>query len=111
MTIQFVDCPPEECAVSDLLEFALTYNGYERLAHDPEHLGRLVAPVVRELEKSGPPPDWAQLDLLRGTLFFLQRRTHHWGEVPPDEEQRMRTLVGRIREAARGAALSCDDTV
>ena len=101
-------CPSDRCDLAELLEFALTYNGYMRLANDPNTLERVVRPVLKALEAEKVPPDWAGIDLLRGTLFFMQRRTHHWGDVPADEERRMRVLLSHIASISCGAELSED---
>lgn len=60
-----------------LEEFALSYNGYERLGDDPETLEQIVRPLLRTLDRNQAPPPWAGIDLVRGALFYLQR------EAPP----------------------------
>jgi hypothetical protein len=97
--------------VSELLAFARTYNGYDRLGRGPENLAPLVRSVIAALEATGSPPEWAGLDLLRGALFFMHRRTHHLGHVSADEESRMRILTSRIRQLAHGRPLSRDEPV
>ncbi len=111
----FVDsaiiCPSADAPLHDLLEFGLSYNGYERLAGDPEALRRIVDPVIRELDSSGTVPGWAGLDMLRGALFYLQRLTHHWGDVPADQERQMRVLVTAIRRLCQGRAMVADNAI
>lgn len=92
-----------------IVEFALTYNGYQRLC--AEDLPRLLGPVLKSLSRTGQPPGWAGVDLLRGTLFFIQRQTHHWGEIPPTQEQHMRTLVAAIARHQGGTPLVADPSV
>lgn len=66
------------------LTWALSYDGYRRLASDPTALfDRLVRPMRDEFESAGSIPDWCGVDLLRGWLFFLQREDHHGGGWPP----------------------------
>ncbi len=105
------ECPAEDCSLGEILVFALTYNGYKRLGAGPEHLSPVVRPVLNYLESHGTPPPWAGLDLLRGTLFYIQRRTHHWGDVPPGQERHMRALVSSIRERAGSRVLVADESV
>jgi hypothetical protein len=105
-----IECPGDDnIPLSDLLSFALSYNAYARLAQDPEHLVGIVQPVLAELEHGQDPPAWAGLDLLRGALFYIQRQTHHWGDVPREQESQMRSLLSAIRRIARGRLLSADD--
>ena len=97
----------EEVSLPDLLEFALTYDGYERLA-DAEHIHQVVRPVLRAIEKNGNPPEWAGLELLRGALFVLQRNMH-WTDDPSGQlEQHMRILLRAIRQAAPDGKLMVD---
>jgi hypothetical protein len=105
-----VSCPHADAPLQDLLEFALSYDGYQRLAADAEALSRVVEPVLRELETGDTLPDWVGLDLLRGTLFFIQRQTHHWGDVPPEQERHMRRLVAAIGQHPLARELPTDWT-
>lgn len=101
--------PDPEGPIQPILEFALTYNAYDRLCS--ADLGRLVSPVLQPLAKTGRPPEWAGIDLLRGTLFFIQRMTHHWGEIPPAEDRQMRALVDAIASRNQGALMIADPCV
>jgi hypothetical protein len=100
---------PRDAPLQGILEFALTYNGYERLATEVEHLHGVVEPVLTSLAAEEAPPEWAGIDLLRGALFFIQRQTHHWGDVPDEQERFMRQLVGAIAERAAGADIVADE--
>jgi hypothetical protein len=91
-----VSCPGADAPLDNLLGFAGSYDGYRRLGGDPSALQGIVEPVLRELETSETIPDWAGLDLLRGTLFFIARQTRLWGDVPPEQERHMRLLVAAI---------------
>jgi hypothetical protein len=102
----YVTCPGPEADLKVILRFALSYNGYERIGRGVEDLARVVKPVLEHLKSSGSAPPWAGTDLLRAALFFLQRQSHHWGHVPPDQEQRMRVLVDALRRAEPGLMLN-----
>lgn len=74
--------------VNDLLmhqqiAWAHTYNGYERLAGEPEGgppaLARLLEPAFREYRETGRVPGWCGVDLLRGWAFYLTRADHFDG--------------------------------
>ena len=103
-----VVCPPTDADLYVILEFALTYDAYRRLADSPQALAPIISPIVDALAAGGGVPVWAGLDLLRGSLFYLQRRTHHWGDVPPDQEHHMRTLVTGIQTRSEGVPLHSD---
>lgn len=104
----WIECPPVDVRLDELLAFARTYNGYERLGNDPEHLQRVVRPVLTRVENGQQPPEWAGIDLLRGALFYIQRMTHHWGDVPDEQEAQMRVLLTAIRQATGGRPLTAD---
>jgi hypothetical protein len=72
-------------------------------------LRRIVEPVLQPLEAGDPVPGWAGIDILRGTLFYLQRMTHHWEDVPPEQERQMRLLVAVIGQISLGGPLDADD--
>jgi hypothetical protein len=101
----YVTCPEKGADLQVILSFALSYNGYERIAREVPDLARVVEPVLEHVESAGSAPPWAGSDLLRAALFFLQRQSHHWGYVPPEQEQRMRLLVEAIRRTGPGPML------
>ena len=103
-----VVCPPTDADLDVILEFALTYDAYRRLADSPQALAPVISPIVNALEAGDGVPAWAGLDLLRGSLFYLQRRTHRWGDVPPDQEHHMRTLLTGIQTRSEGGPLHSD---
>lgn len=100
MCSRLATCPARDAPLPDILGFALTYNGYDRLGSGPDALVPIVQPVLEAMRVDGQVPEWAGLDLLRGTLFWVQRLTHHWGDVPPAEEALMRDLVEAISARA-----------
>lgn len=102
-------CPSPDADLGEILRFALTYDGYWRLSTGPEHLRPVIGPVLDSMDAGKGIPEWAGLDLLRGTLFFIQRMTHHWGDVPPEQETQMRSLVDAIGRLARDRPLVADD--
>ncbi|AZZ82281.1 hypothetical protein C5O27_15380 [Gordonia alkanivorans] len=63
-----------------LIEWAHSYNGYERLAgNGPRHLYELTLPLQRAFDRNGNIPEWAGVDLLRGWTFYLARAHRHGG--------------------------------
>lgn len=62
-----------------LIDWAHSYNGYERIAASPEHLAAVIRPVADEYERRGMIPEWAGVDLLRAWAFYLAR-AHRFGD-------------------------------
>ncbi len=104
----FVRCPPPGASVAELEEFALSYNAYRRLAGSPKRLLQVVRPVVRALDAGKPVPAWAELDLLRASLFYVHRRGHFAGPSP-ELGRAFRVLAGRIGDLAGGSLLPRDE--
>lgn len=102
-------CPEPDAEVEQILRFALTYDGYRRLAGDSNLLYEVVRPVLDDLASGRGIPEWAGLDLLRGTLFYLQRSAHHVGYVSPDDERQVRTVAAAIGRLAGDSPLVADD--
>ena len=73
--------PSTGCNFDEILKFAITYNGYDRIAGSPEALLDLYEPIRKEWKESGRLPDWAGLDLLRGLLFLMAREDHMAGPI------------------------------
>ena len=103
-----VRCPDPDAPTEKLLVFAGRYNGYARLANDPQRLQAVVADVLRALDSTERCPEWAGLDLLRGALFYIDREAHHFGELTRERERHVRQLVSAIQVASRGGLLSND---
>lgn len=79
----------------DIVEFAVTFNGYEALGGTGP-IGSLANSVVSEWRSSGRLPD--NLVELRSCLFFEQRRYRHFGEDPDEADMPyMRALIEGIR--------------
>jgi len=76
-------CTVDERYESALIEWAHTYNGYERLAGGAGDLWELVRPLHEEFERTGKIPEWAGVDLLRGWAFYLVRSHRHGGAYEP----------------------------
>lgn len=68
------------------LQWALTYDGYARMAASPEALYEILRPAVAEHASTGRIPDWCGVDFLRAWAFYRQREHHHigHGRVAPD---------------------------
>lgn len=88
--------PGPEASVEEMLEFAATYDAYERLAAEPESLDRLLWPIYSEIEQTSEVPVWVRIDLARALLFYAYRRDHFAGGYGPYGP--MRALLGRIRD-------------
>lgn len=95
--LELVPVPSPAARTLEILRFALTYDGYGRHGGVQE-VREYALPVLSDLE-AGRRPD-AELDRLRAALFFLQRQTHHWGELPIEQERWMRALVIAIGQLA-----------
>src|SRR4051812_9548985 len=66
-----------------LIEWAESFNGYERLAQSPEHLWKVLQPLREAFEQDGSIPEWAGVDLLRGWAFWLVRAHRFGGAYTP----------------------------
>lgn len=95
-----VHAPDADDDIEAIMSFALTYNGYTRLADHPEALLRVVEPVIDHLRREGKAPAWAGLDLLRGALFYLQRESRHGSTNSILNESEMRGLTRAIGQLA-----------
>ena len=69
-----------------LIKWAQKYNGYARLASEPEHLWDVVRPMYEVFRADGRIPEWAGVDLLRGWAFYLVRAHRFSGSWAPIEE-------------------------
>lgn len=61
------------------LQWALTYDGYARMAHSPESLYDMLRPAMAEHAATGRIPEWCGVDFLRAWAFYRQREHHHVG--------------------------------
>jgi hypothetical protein len=57
--------PPDDYSLPDVLAFAGTHNGDERLGRSPEALHDVVEPVLAAVRDGGGPP--SESSLLRST--------------------------------------------
>ena len=46
-----------------LIDWAHSYNGYERIADSPERLTAVIRPMADEYDRTGVIPEWAGVDL------------------------------------------------
>lgn len=75
--------------------FALTYNGYDRWPGTPS-CGDVANEVAQTFAETGQLP--TDLDVLRSSLFFEQRRWRHYGDFPDERAmQYIRALLRGIR--------------
>jgi len=75
------EIPEPGCSYEQIIEFAATYDGYERIAASPERLGEVCEPIRKEWRQAGVLPDWPGIDLLRGLLFLMYREDRHGGPM------------------------------
>ena len=90
--------PSRDAPLYAILEFAITFDGYARLGGGPVEVASSTEDLRQYLAQHGDVPAEATEDELRAALFFLQRQTHHWGDVPAEYEDQMRTLVAAIAD-------------
>jgi hypothetical protein len=69
----------ESDAGTAFLEWALTYDGYRRLAGSPDDLFAVIRVGRDHYERAGEVPGWCGVDFLRAWIFWLARRDHHEG--------------------------------
>jgi hypothetical protein len=103
-----VVCPASRASYGEISEFALTYDGYQRLGENPTRLLQVVRPVIRAVRQEKAVPRWCGIDLLRGALFYLQREAHFTEYVSVVNDVEMRSVVDRIREVAGDRPLAND---
>lgn len=108
MGLVLVRAPVIGCPLDELLSFALTYDGHRRLADSPEELHNVVQPVLDLLAERDDVPSTAGLDLLRGSLFYLQRASRHSGDVTQQDEYHMRLLHSAITRRSEGLTMVSD---
>ncbi len=89
-------CPSPDAELAVIQRFALSYDGYGRIARDPATLHRVVRPVVTAVKAGKAVPLWVALDLLRAALFYLQREGRATEYAEPVNEVPMRVLVREI---------------
>ncbi len=81
-----------------LVDWALRYNGYNRLGAGPSELVAVLQPLTDEIDASGKIPEWAGVDLLRGLAFWLVRVAAHQ-EAPEYalEDERFWLVIDALR--------------
>ena len=101
--------PGPDCTFEAILEFAATYDAYQRIGRDPEHLSAMYEPIRAEWDHSGIFPDWMGVDLLRGLLFLMYREDHFGGPMgslsDEDEVEHLRPfrqVIEAIRTSIAG---------
>lgn len=83
----------------DINEFALTYNGYDRHGDQAGDIGNSLR---ARWDETGELTD--DLAELRCALFFEQRRYHHFGTAPQDDNlEYIEALVDAIRQMTGGS--------
>ena len=64
---------------TDFLDWALSYDGYQRLAASPDDLRQVIQGGRDSYSRDGVVPTWCGVDYLRGWIFYLARQDHHEG--------------------------------
>lgn len=68
------------------LQWALSYDGYGRMAGSPEALLEVLRPAMAEYASTKRVPEWCGVDFLRAWAFYRQREHHHVGHGPLAED-------------------------
>lgn len=68
------------------LQWAVTYDGYERMADSPESLYEVLRLAIAEYAATKRIPKWCGVDFLRAWAFYRQREHHHVGHGPIAED-------------------------
>lgn len=111
MEIQEVEVPGPRADKQSLIEFASTYNGYDRLNSDASELQRLFQPFEAEFQNTGRVSPSLGLDLLRGWLFALFRQDYFSGGIDWTEtgnawlERLWRAITREIADKSAGRVL------
>jgi hypothetical protein len=91
-----IDIPSDSAPMPLIWTFALTYNAYDRHGGF-EGAAEIGNASEAQWRRDGVLP--ADLDTARASLFFEQRRYHHFGSDPEgDAERYVRSLVRQIRD-------------
>ena len=103
MAAHQIPVPNEDAPwLPSISDFALTYNGFIRFG-DQWKLADVANGVVNDYYKDGSLPD--DLSVLRGCLFFEQRRFDHLKGDPDDKPETREYIVAilaKIREVSDG---------
>lgn len=98
-----ITVPNKAASLKELIEFAVTYNGYERICSNPSEYEALFAYVERLYFDQGLISEALQVDYLRAWLFMLYRRDYFTGSASnPDELQLWRMLISLIADKSGG---------
>lgn len=101
-------CPDPDGPMQPIAQFALSYDGYGRIAAEAERILHLLRPVLEQVKRDGTVPPWAGLDVMRGALFYLQREAHFTEVSEPVNEREMRSLAREIALHVAGRPLPHD---
>jgi uracil-DNA glycosylase len=71
--------PLEDAATQAEVRWALSYDGYRRLASTPEKLEKVLRSARNSFASRRAVPDWCGVDFLRGWAFYLVRADRHAG--------------------------------
>jgi len=85
-----------DSVISPQMRWAKSYDGYRRLASNPQMLGAVLSGARDAYREQRRIPEWCGVDLLRGWAFYLAQENRHVGGDTLGEEwtavlQRLRT--------------------
>lgn len=102
--------PSSDSILQDLIDFAATYNGYERFIAEPIILQDLFENYSREYRSTSRINSDLGLDFLRAWLFLLYREDRHSGGSDDDFSEPYnlwRSIVARINILSGGQVVDC----
>jgi hypothetical protein len=106
-----IPVPSESATQLELVEFALTFNGYTRNSGGSSKIAPMANKIQTEFKKSHTFPD--DLDQLRTALFWEQRSLRNNEEFSrnawTNAEPYWRALVSKIRDLTGGIILENAD--
>ena len=97
--------PPDASVRAAEIDWAASYNAYDRLAGGPNELSALLEPLRAEYRRSGRIPEWCGVDLLRGWAFLLYREDYFDGGGSLSAEWQAVLSAVRDHDQATGADL------
>jgi hypothetical protein len=100
--------PGPHASSNEINLFSATYNGYKRLADGPESLELVVHDILSAVDRGDSLGADYGLDRLRGTLFYLVRKSRFGIGIDEDVRREALVLIDAIRHAAAGLPLGSD---
>ena len=83
-----------------LKEWIDRYNGYERIAREPDQLRQIIGPMVGDYSRNRTIPSWSGVDLLKAWAFHIAR-SHNLACTTPALLQECHPEIVLIADAIR----------